>query len=244
MPSKAAVNVGNGSLLSYGKQSFEAKSIGDITAGGYIKAAGAGATWVDVDNQVTSNNNVLVGSGGSLQTAGSTGDITLAAVDNMDITFTAVADMQGGAVGGASSHAKNTLNRNNAIAVDGSLYSMNDINLYAGKDKDGKLGLTVESEAYNKTALAVAKPKLNNTIQQNNHVTLGKTATGKSVRNINLYGDSGDESIRGTMPIKMKTISANAIQQRIGCASSVTTIDTISMESTTSQKFLTMTGTA
>lgn len=162
----------------------------------------------------------------------------------MDITVTAVADMQGGAVGGASSHAKNTLNRNNAIAVDGSLYSMNDINLYAGKDKDGKLGLTVESEAYNKTALAVAKPKLNNTIQQNNHVTLGKTATGKSVRNINLYGDSGDESIRGTMPIKMKTISANAIQQRIGCASSVTTIDTISMESTTSQKFLTMTGTA
>lgn len=198
----ATVNVGNGKLKSYGKQALEAKSEGNINAGGYIKAAGAGAsTWVDVDNQVTSNNAVKVGEGGSLETVGSEGDITLAAVDNMDITARAVADTQGGAAGGASADVTNTLQRNNQININGSLYSRRDLNLYAGKDSDGdngKLNLNVESEAYNKTLLAVAKPKLKDEISQNNNVTLGNKAAGNSVRNINLYADAGDETIRDT----------------------------------------------
>ena len=197
---KANIAIDNSTITTDGAQNYEAKTTGNLNIGGYIKAAGLGAfTWVDVDNTVTSTDTVAVDENSSLKTKKAGKDIVLAAVDNMDMAVIGVADTQGGAVGGASSDVTSTMNRNNSIAVDGTLYSMNDVNLYAGKDKDGsegKLDLEADSESYNKTALAVSNPKLNDAVNQNNTVTIGSSSEVSSVRNINLYADAGKETIR------------------------------------------------
>lgn len=72
---------------------------------------------------------------------------------------------------------KNILQRTNKVDVQGKVYSLNDVNLYAGKDANGamdNLDLNVESEAYNKTALSVAVPKFKDTLTQANQVIVGK----------------------------------------------------------------------
>lgn len=190
----------NSTITTDGAQKYEAKTTGDLNVGGYIKAAGLGAfTWVDVDNTVTSTDTVSVDESSLLKTKKAGKDIVLAAVDNMDMAVTGVADTQGGAVGGASSDVTSTLNRNNSITVDGTLYSMNDVNLYAGKDKngsEGKLDLEADSESYNKTALAVSNPELNDTVNQNNQVVINTGGKVDSVRHINAYADAGKETIR------------------------------------------------
>ncbi|MBS5427097.1 hypothetical protein, partial [Phascolarctobacterium succinatutens] len=201
---KAAINLGSAKITTAGAQDYEAETNADVNIGGYIKAAGAGAfTWVDVDNEVKAEDSITVGSGAKLKTTKADKDITLAAVDNMTINVIGVADTQGAAIGGASSDVTNKTTRNNSITVAGNaaLYSMNDVNLYAGSDINGaagKLKLNVDSEAYNKTALGLGKPKLKDDILQNNNVTLNKGSNISSVRNINLYADAGTETIRDT----------------------------------------------
>ena len=201
---KAAINLGSAKITTAGAQDYEAETDADVNVGGYIKAAGAGAfTWVDVDNEVKADDSITVGSGAKLKTTKADKDITLAAVDNMTINVIGVADTQGAAIGGASSDVTNKTTRNNSITVAGNaeLYSMNDVNLYAGSDINGaagKLKLNVDSEAYNKTALGLGKPKLKDEILQNNNVILNKDSNISSVRNINLYADAGTETIRDT----------------------------------------------
>ena len=201
---KAAINLGSAKITTAGAQDYEAETDADVNVGGYIKAAGAGAfTWVDVDNEVKAEDSITVGSGAKLKTTKADKDITLAAVDNMTINVIGVADTQGAAIGGASSDVTNKTTRNNSITVAGNaaLYSMNDVNLYAGSDINGaagKLKLNVDSEAYNKTALGLGKPKLKDDILQNNNVTLQNGSNISSVRNINLYADAGTETIRDT----------------------------------------------
>lgn len=198
----AAVNVTGSTLTTNGSQAFEAKTTGNINAGGYIKAAGLGAfTWADINNTVTSDNSVTVDGASSLKTKKEGADITLAAVDNMDLTVRGQADVQGAAIGGASSDVESVLNRNNKISVSGDLYAMNDVNLYAGKDKngaEGNLDLVAESETYNYAALPIADPKLDDRINQNNQVVINSGSDVSSVRNINLYADAGKETIRDT----------------------------------------------
>ena len=198
----AEINFNETQIETLGMQVSEVKTTGDINAGAYIKAAGAGAfTWVDMDNNVTSNNNIVVGDGSLLRTKQEKTDIVLSAVDNMNITASGVADVQGAAVGGASSDVSNILERNNKITVSGDLYALNDVNLYAGRDKngnDGKLNLEVESETYNYAALPIANPKISDTINQNNQVIVNSTGNIDSVRNINVYADAGKETIRDT----------------------------------------------
>lgn len=196
----ASVDAGNASLTSSGNQTLAAESGGKINAAGYIKAAGAGAaTWVDVDNTLTSQNTITTDGNTSLRTDTADGDITLSASDDWAVTAKGVADTQGGAVGGASSDVKNTLQRTNKVDVQGKVYSLNDVNLYAGKDADGamdNLDLTVESEAYNKTALSVAVPKFKDTLTQANQVVVGKGAEVSSVRHVNAYADEADKYLR------------------------------------------------
>ena len=196
----ATVDVGNASLTSSGSQTLASESGGQINAAGYIKAAGAGAaTWVDVDNNLTSRNTITTDGKTSLRTDTADSDITLAASDDWNVTAKGVADTQGGAVGGASSNVKNTLQRTNKVDVQGSVYSLNDVNLYAGKDANGamdNLDLNVESEAYNKTALSVAVPKFQDTLTQANQVIVGKGAEVSSVRHVHAYADEAGKYLR------------------------------------------------
>lgn len=196
----ATVDVGNASLTSSGSQTLASESGGQINAAGYIKAAGAGAaTWVDVDNNLTSRNAITTDGKTSLRTDTADSDITLAASDDWNVTAKGVADTQGGAVGGASSNVKNTLQRTNKVDVQGSVYSLNDVNLYAGKDANGamdNLDLQVDSEAYNKTALSVAVPKFKDTLTQSNQVVVGKDADVSSVRHVHAYADEAGKYLR------------------------------------------------
>ena len=196
----ATVDVGNASLTSSGSQTLASESGGQINAAGYIKAAGAGAaTWVDVDNNLTSRNTITTDGKTSLRTDTADSDITLAASDDWNVTAKGVADTQGGAVGGASSNVKNTLQRTNKVDVQGSVYSLNDVNLYAGKDANGamdNLDLQVDSEAYNKTALSVAVPKFKDTLTQSNQVVVGKDADVSSVRHVHAYADEAGKYLR------------------------------------------------
>ena len=196
----ANVDAGNASLTSSGSQILAAESGGQINAAGYIKAAGAGAaTWVDVDNHLTSKNTIRTDKTTSLRTDTADSDITLAASDDWNVTAKGVADTQGGAVGGASSDVKNTLQRTNKVDVQGSVYSLNDVNLYAGKDANGamdNLDLQVDSEAYNKTALSVAVPKFKDTLTQANQVIVGKDADVAGVRHVSAYADEAGKYLR------------------------------------------------
>ena len=196
----ANVDARNASLTSSGSQILAAESGGQINAAGYIKAAGAGAvTWVDVDNVLTSRNTITTDGKTSLRTDTADSDITLAASDDWNVTAKGVADTQGGAVGGASSDVKNTLQRTNKVDVQGKVYSLNDVNLYAGKDANGamdNLDLNVESVAYNKTALSVAVPKFKDILTQANQVVVGKGADVSSVRHIHAYADEADKYLR------------------------------------------------
>ena len=196
----ATVDAGNASLTSSGSQILAAESGGKINAAGYIKAAGAGsATWVDVDNNLTSQNAIRTDGKTSLRTDTANGNITLSASDDWAVTAKGVADTQGGAAGGASSDVKNTLQRTNKVDIQGKVYSLNDVNLYAGKDANGvmdNLDLTVESEAYNKTALSVAVPKFKDTLTQANQVVVGKGAEVSSVRHIHAYADEAGKYLR------------------------------------------------
>lgn len=196
----ATVDAGNASLTSSGSQTLASESGGQINAAGYIKAAGAGAaTWVDVDNNLTSRNTITTDGKTSLRTDTADSDITLAASDDWNVTAKGVADTQGGAVGGASSNVKNTLQRTNKVDVQGSVYSLNDVNLYAGKDANGamdNLDLQVDSEAYNKTALSVAVPKFKDTLTQSNQVVVGKDADVSSVRHVHAYADEAGKYLR------------------------------------------------
>ena len=196
----ANVDAGNASLTSSGSQILAAESGGKINAAGYIKAAGAGAaTWVDVDNNLTSRNTITTDGETSLRTDTAYSDITLAASDDWNVTAKGVADTQGGAVGGASSDVKNTLQRTNKVDVQGKVYSLNDVNLYAGKDENGaldNLDLNVESEAYNKTALSVAVPKFKDTLTQANQVIVGKDADVAGVRHVHAYADEAGKYLR------------------------------------------------
>ena len=196
----ATVDAGNASLTSSGSQILAAESGGKINAAGYIKAAGAGAaTWVDGDNNLTSQNAIRTDGKTSLRTDTANGNITLSASDDWAVTAKGVADTQGGAAGGASSDVKNTLQRTNKVDIQGKVYSLNDVNLYAGKDANGvmdNLDLTVESEAYNKTALSVAVPKFKDTLTQANQVVVGKSAEVSSVRHIHAYADEADKYLR------------------------------------------------
>lgn len=196
----ATVDARNASLTSSGSQILAAESGGKINAAGYIKAAGAGAaTWVDVDNHLTSKNTIRTDKTTSLRTDTADSDITLAASDDWNVTAKGVADTQGGAVGGASSDVKNTLQRTNKVDVQGSVYSLNDVNLYAGKDANGamdNLDLQVDSEAYNKTALSVAVPKFKDTLTQANQVIVGKDADVAGVRHVSAYADEAGKYLR------------------------------------------------
>ena len=119
----------------------------------------------------------------------------------MNLTVAGYADVQGAAVGGASSDVTNDLVRNNSVTVSGDLYALNDVNLYAGKDKtgaNGSLDLVAESETYNYAALPIADPKLDDKFAQNNQIIINSGSDISSVRDINLYADAGKESVRDT----------------------------------------------
>ena len=165
-----------------------------------IELVGYAEATTNTDTTVA--NSITLGEGKTLttQTGGDAGDITLAASDTLDITAKGVAEIPGSAVSGATADTTTTTTHSNTINISGSLYSLNDINLYAGKDaqgSDSSLVMDTSAEVYNRvSAIPTADPILTNNLTQNNQVIVNSAADGKSVRHINISANAGEESIR------------------------------------------------
>ncbi|MEE1194036.1 MAG: hypothetical protein U0K79_04475, partial [Phascolarctobacterium sp.] len=75
-----------------------------------------------------------------------------------------------------------------------------DVNLFAGKLADGSLStmdIDMEAAVFN-GSVGVLKPRVYNTINQNNIITLSRNTNSTSVRHTNLYADRGFEMSRIT----------------------------------------------
>ncbi len=193
----ASVTVGDNSSLTAGSAAaLLAHADTDMNEYARIVSGGA-AAGSDAVNDFTStwNNSVTVGSGARLLTIGIESDVTLAAWDNTKLQLTALGDMQGGAVGGATSKLSATINRNNAVSVAGRITAGRDANLWAGLDSAGdenRMELKLVSHAYAHGAIVGASAKLNRTINQKNTVTIGSSGEVLSTRHSNLAGKTGN----------------------------------------------------
>lgn len=127
-------------------------------------------------------------------------DITLAAADDLKLYTSAIAETPIGVLAGSNAVVKNALQRTNALGLYGAgeLYSMNDINYYAGKHLDGSLGrieLDAQAINYNGSVIPVVlSPSLNNEVTQQNELFMQSGAS-NSVRHTNIYADAGEELV-------------------------------------------------
>ena len=220
----AKVNMNNATLKGVGDSgAIEALAYtsGKMDYDNILKSAGLVAgTFAQSDNTLKYDNAISL-TNANLSTAKMDQDITLAATDETKANFETMADTQGGAVGASSATTKNTLTRNNKIGIDAQskLLSTNDVNIFAGANASGissSLNYNVVADAYNKTVVPVGtKPKVDNTMSQNNqveiagkvdsvrHVNLkagkGLTTVAESAREYNIYkGNSGSGSLTST----------------------------------------------
>ena len=189
----ANVNI-SGIIDTGNKQKFEALSDGNVDIYSFVEAGGLGAaTTAGTSNDMTSNNTVTLT--GSLKTEKEDQDITLASSDTVKASVKAEANTQGGAAGGATAETVNEITRTNKVDVSGNIRSMDDVNLYAGKDGSGKKGRIeqeVAAEAYNSAFIPVAAPTLKNEVEQNNNINVASDKKVESVRDINLFANEGE----------------------------------------------------
>ena len=193
----------NADITTEKEQTYEALTNAEIknkSALESVEVVGYAETTTNTDTTVA--NSITLGEGKTLttQTGGDAGDITLAASDMLDITAKGVAEIPASAASGATANTTTTTTHSNTININGDLYSLNDINLYAGKDaqsSDSSLVMDTSAEVYNRVSLIpIVDPNLNNYLTQNNQVIVGSSANGESVRHINISANAGEESIR------------------------------------------------
>lgn len=150
------------------------------------------------NNTIVNTDKIQINNGSSLHTDDKDADIILAAADDMSMFTNAMAETSGSLGGVAISKVENTITRNNSVDVaSGTIYSLRDVELYAGKKTDGELSnLTLYgmADAYNRTLLPFnTNPVMTNTLKQNNIVSVGSTSEISSIRNMNIYADKGRE---------------------------------------------------
>ena len=195
----ANINI-TGKVLTDKQQTYEAFADNNININGYVATAGLGAsTIVSVKNELVNDNNVTLAKGAELKTDKKDQDITLSASDNLTLNLNSKAEVKTGAAGGASADTVNSSTRNNRVTANGYIRSMDDINLYAGKNVAGhkaELTANVAAEAYNSAFIAITDPTLENKFYQNNLVTVGtvdgeKNGNIEGVKDINISAADG-----------------------------------------------------
>ena len=197
--STAHVDLNNSSITSAGSLQTKAHTEEQLQVNAYAYSVGAfeGAE-VKVKNNITNDEEIKL-QNTSLKTSKAYHDITLAAADDLKLFTYSYAESPAGALGGANAIVNNTLIRDNSIDVLGgsSIYSSQDINLYAGKNVDGSvatLDLDVEAKDFVGAIIPIpVYPSINNNIQQHNQINLDKTSASTSVRHSNLYAAAGRE---------------------------------------------------
>ena len=139
----ANINIGsNAAITTSGTQTYDALSDYDLTNNVYAEGGSllASLRWVKSHNYITADEKISVGTGAQLKNEGGTfedGGITLAAHDNLELNQSAKGYSQAGTGGYVRAEALTNLTRNQNIDINGTLKSANNLNLYAGADKDG-----------------------------------------------------------------------------------------------------------
>ena len=197
--STAHVDLNNSTITSAGSLQTKAHTEEQLQVNAYAYSVGAfeGAE-VKVKNNIT-NDEAIELQNTSLKTSKAYQDITIATADDLKLFTYSYSESPAGAVGGANAIVNNTLTRDNSIDVLGgsSLYSSQDINLYAGKNVDGSVAtLDLDAEANDFVGAIIPipiYPSIHNNIQQNNQINLDANSVSTSVRHTNLYAAAGRE---------------------------------------------------
>ncbi|MGM9568977.1 MAG: beta strand repeat-containing protein, partial [Phascolarctobacterium sp.] len=196
------VNLLNSQLTSAGNLKAIAHTEEQLQVNGYVYTASAlGGVETRVTNNITNDELVKV-ENTSLDTNKAYKDITLSAADDLKLFTYAYSEFSSGAMGGANAILNNNLTRNNKINITSgsNLYSLQDINLYAGKNADGSVAtLDLDAEATDFVGSVIPipiRPTVNNDIKQNNQITVDARSASTSVRHSNLYASQGREMAR------------------------------------------------
>lgn len=196
-----AVKLQDSSLKSKkGHVQLASQSKDDLLVNAYVYSLGMiDASETRVTNNISNDNRIEL-TNSNIKTSTAYKDITLAAADDLKLYTSAVAETPIGVLAGSNAVVKNALQRTNALGLYGAgeLYSMNDINYYAGKHLDGSLGcLELDAQAinYNGSVIPVVlSPSLNNEVTQQNELFMQSGAS-NSVRHTNIYADAGEELV-------------------------------------------------
>lgn len=196
-----AVKLQDSSLQSKkGHVQLASQSKDDLLVNAYVYSLGmVDASETRVTNNISNDNRIEL-TNSNIKTSTAYKDITLAAADDLKLYTSAVAETPIGVMAGSNAVVKNALQRTNALGLYGAgeLYSMNDINYYAGKHLDGSLGrLELDAQAinYNGNVIPVVlSPSLNNEVTQQNELLM-QSGTSNSVRHTNIYADAGEELV-------------------------------------------------
>ncbi len=197
--SKAHVNLKNSYLSSLGDMKLIANNVEDLMVSGYVyNVTASGGAETRVNNTITNEGGItLDNSNAKVVKAGK--DLTLSSADDVKLYTYADAEAATGTISGANSLMKNKITRNNNISLtNGStLFSGQDINLYAGKHADGSLGLldlnSVAAIFVGGVIPVPPRPSVDNEIDQSNQITIDSKSDSRSIRHSNFYAASGRE---------------------------------------------------
>ena len=197
------VNIGNNALIvTTGTQTYEAANKDVLN--NYATGENAGlaeSIVVRAKTDYTSANKVTLGKGAILNNIGGydKGGITLAAFDNIDSTVHAEGKVTGGAGAGPKAKTEHNINRTNTVDIYGGIKSDKDINLYAGANGIGQKSTVKQlsiADARNDTVIPLGWHRdIDIEHKRNNTVQVHETATGESMRNINIKATNGEEKI-------------------------------------------------
>lgn len=200
--SNANVNFENAIIKSGGDLTAAAHTKEDLLVNAYVYSLNiVGSSTTNVYNTITNNDKVTV-KNSKLRTQKEGSDLTLSAADDMKIFSYAYGEIPASIFGFTDANITNNFQRNNSIELidSNTLYSTHDVNLFAGKLADGSLStmdIDMEAAVFN-GSVGVLKPRVYNTIDQNNIITLSRNTNSTSVRHTNLYADRGFEMSRIT----------------------------------------------
>lgn len=204
LASTAKVLLKNVDLIStHGAISLSGYTNEDLLVNGYVFSVGLiGGSVTNVNNTITNKEAVEL-ENSSITTKSPGKAITLSAADDLKLCTYALTETPIGAIGGSNADLTDRITRTNTIALKNSgnsLYSTQDINLYAGKKLNGNVAmfdLDAEAKNFNGDIIPVVlMPTVKNIVAQSNTVTINANSSSNSVRHTNIYADAGQELTR------------------------------------------------
>ena len=201
--SNTHVNLNQSKILTEGDLQLISHTDEKLQANAYVyNVSAVGGAESRVNHTITNDDKITL-TDSTLKTTKTGKDITISAADDVKLYTNSYAETTMGIISGANALLYSNLTRNNQIDMsrgNNSLFSTQDIYLYAGKNADGSLGLldmsTVASDFIGGVIPVPVKPTVENKIQQNNQITIGKNSASRSVRHTELYASQGREMAR------------------------------------------------